>query len=324
MRVCQTIVVRPLWSGVHSARAVSPSGTAAKKLVLLSIVVVIVPRGRLTIVAMPPRWSASAMSAPPCRMPWPFSISGRTVISATMRSGVISVIFHPMRPAKAGWFPSIRSIRAAVSVSSAVVSMRFSIDDDTADRLARMHQLEALVDVGERERVGDHRIDLDLALHVPVHDLRHVGAAACAAEGGALPHPAGNELEGAGCDLCAARRNPDDDRYAPAAMAGFERLAHHRDVAGAVECVVGAADLVGSALGHVHEIGHKVFADLLRVDEMRHAEALAPGLLGGIDIDPDDHVGADEPQPLDHIEANSAKAADDCLRARPDPRGRAD
>ena len=35
MRVCHTIVVRPRCSGVHSARMVSPAGTAAKKLVLL-------------------------------------------------------------------------------------------------------------------------------------------------------------------------------------------------------------------------------------------------------------------------------------------------
>ena len=40
MRVCQTIVVRPRCNGVHSAFATSPMGTAAKKLVLLSIVVV--------------------------------------------------------------------------------------------------------------------------------------------------------------------------------------------------------------------------------------------------------------------------------------------
>ena len=49
-----------------------------------------------------------------------------------------------------------------------------------------MHQLKTLVDVFERQRVGDHRIDLDLAVHVPVDDLRHVGAAARAAEGRAI------------------------------------------------------------------------------------------------------------------------------------------
>src|SRR5262249_24771591 len=48
--VCHTIVVRPLWSGVHSALATSPAGMAAKKLVLLSIVVVPAPSGKLAMV----------------------------------------------------------------------------------------------------------------------------------------------------------------------------------------------------------------------------------------------------------------------------------
>ena len=43
MRVCQTMVVRPRCSGVHSARAVSPTEMPRKKLVLLSIVAVMVP-----------------------------------------------------------------------------------------------------------------------------------------------------------------------------------------------------------------------------------------------------------------------------------------
>jgi hypothetical protein len=55
--------------------------------------------------------------------------------------------------------------------------------------------------------VRDHRIDLDLALHVPVDDFRHVGAAARAAEGRALPDAPGHQLEWAGRDLRAGRRD---------------------------------------------------------------------------------------------------------------------
>jgi len=40
MSVCNTMVVRPECSGVHTARAVSPLGIGAKKWVLLSIVAV--------------------------------------------------------------------------------------------------------------------------------------------------------------------------------------------------------------------------------------------------------------------------------------------
>src|SRR3984893_6455860 len=62
-----------------------------------------------------------------------------------------------------------------------------SVYHHAADAFALVHQIEALVDVSERHGVRDHRVDLDLALHVPVHDFRHVSAAARAAERGALP-----------------------------------------------------------------------------------------------------------------------------------------
>ena len=51
------------------------------------------------------------------------------------------------------------------------------VDDDAADALAVVHQIEGLVDVGKRHRVSDHRIDLDFSVHVPVHDSGHIAAA---------------------------------------------------------------------------------------------------------------------------------------------------
>ena len=62
-----------------------------------------------------------------------------------------------------------------------------------------------------------------------------------AAEGGALPDAAGDELERAGGDLLAGLGDADDDALAPAAMAAFERLAHHVGVAGGVEREIRAA-----------------------------------------------------------------------------------
>src|SRR3546814_11701903 len=59
-----------------------------------------------------------------------------------------------------------------------------SVHHDRADGLALVHEVEALVDVVERQGVGDEVVDVDLALHVPVDDLGHVGATARAAEGG--------------------------------------------------------------------------------------------------------------------------------------------
>src|SRR5687767_7006873 len=53
IRVCQTIVRRPRWSGVHSARTVLDR-PAAKKFVFDSSVVVVAPVGRLRTVANAP------------------------------------------------------------------------------------------------------------------------------------------------------------------------------------------------------------------------------------------------------------------------------
>src|SRR6516164_7074200 len=77
-------------------------------------------------------------------------------------------------------------------------------------------------------------------------------------------------------------------------MAAFERNSHQIDVAHAFKGIIGAADLVGVAFSHVDEMGDEIAADFRRIDEMRHAEALAPGFLFRIEIDANDHVGADE------------------------------
>src|ERR1700752_1235731 len=69
------------------------------------------------------------------------------------------------------------------------------VDDDASDGLSLVHELEALVDVLERQLVGDQVVDVDLLLHIPVDDLRDVGPAPGAAKGRALPNPAGHQLE---------------------------------------------------------------------------------------------------------------------------------
>src|SRR6266571_6394420 len=192
-------------------------------------------------------------------------------------------------------------------------TLRRSVHNHAPDALALVHQVESLVDLREPHGVGDHRVDLDFAVHVPVDDFRHVGATARASEGGALPDAPGDQLERAGCDLRARRGDADDDALAPTAMASLQRLAHDRDTAGAVEGVVGATNLVRPALRHVDEVCNQVAAGLFGIDEMRHAEPLAPLLLGVVDVDPDDHVGAGEPQALDDVEADAAKPEHDGL-----------
>src|SRR3546814_16203478 len=106
-----------------------------------------------------------------------------------------------------------------------------SIDHDAAYALARVHQVEALVDFLEAQHVRDHRVDGDLAVHIPVDDLRDVGASPGAAEGRALPDAAGDELERACGDFLAGFGDADDDAIAPAAMAAFETGPHHLGIA---------------------------------------------------------------------------------------------
>src|SRR6266481_5097793 len=111
-----------------------------------------------------------------------------------------------------------------MDLSSLCLTLLISEYDDRTDRLAFVHQIEALVDFLQLEDMGDHRIDLDLSVHVPVNDLRHIGAATRAAERGAFPHAAGHKLERPGRDFLSGFRHPDYHGDSPAAMARLKRL----------------------------------------------------------------------------------------------------
>ncbi len=81
--------------------------------------------------------------------------------------------------------------------------------DDRSDALAGVHEVEALVYLVEGQDMGDHGIDLNLAVHVPVDDLWYVGTALGATKGGAAPVAAGNELEWPRADFLARLRHAD-------------------------------------------------------------------------------------------------------------------
>ena len=87
-----------------------------------------------------------------------------------------------------------------------------------------MHQVERFVDVAERHFMGDEIVDVDLAVHIPVDDFRHIGAPARAAERRTFPDAAGDELERPRRDFLTRGGDADDDACPPAAVAAFERL----------------------------------------------------------------------------------------------------
>ena len=133
-----------------------------------------------------------------------------------------------------------------------------------------MHHVEAFVDFVERQDMRDHRVDLDRAVHIEVDDLWDIGATLSAAERGAAPVAAGDELERRRADLLARLSHADDDAGTPAAVAGLKRLTHDGRVAGAIE------GIFSTAIGQRNELRDDIAVDVVGIDEMRHAELLAP------------------------------------------------
>ena len=95
-------------------------------------------------------------------------------------------------------------------------------------------------------------------------------------------------------------------------MAAFERLAHHIDIAYALEAVVRAAACEFDKVRHQVVLGGQV----PRVDEMGHAEFSRQSFARGVEVDADDLVGAGHARALHDIEAYAAKAENHHVGAR--------
>ena len=85
-----------------------------------------------------------------------------------------------------------------------------------------VHQVKAFVDLIQGQFVGDHRVDLDLAVHVPIDDLWDVRAALGPAKRGAAPDAACDQLEGTGGNFGTCGRHADDDAFTPAFVRGLK------------------------------------------------------------------------------------------------------
>src|SRR5690349_16128034 len=149
-RVCHTVVLRPLCSGVASARTV-PLFPAAKKLVFDSMVAVASPSRRLRNAAVPPTVSASAIRAPPCRLPCRVRRCPRISISATTRSGPASTKRMPRCSARS---PFQLSPTRAGSIAARPRSEEIAAVADPQQGAARVHLADA--------DVVEARVELEL------------------------------------------------------------------------------------------------------------------------------------------------------------------
>ena len=152
--------------------------------------------------------------------------------------------------------------------------------------------------------MGDHRIDLDFAIHVPVDDLWHVRSPLGPPKCSAFPDTASYQLERTGRNFCSSGGYADDDAFAPAFMCSLQSGTHDLGIARRIE------GIVGTALGKFYQMSNHVTLDLGGIDEICHAKVTAGLFLVIIQIDTDNLVCPGKTQPLDNIQADSAEAED--------------
>ena len=61
------------------------------------------------------------------------------------------------------------------------------IEYDRANAFPGMHQLKGAINITQGHGVRDQVIDIDLLIHIPVDDLRHIGATSGTAKGCTTP-----------------------------------------------------------------------------------------------------------------------------------------
>ena len=115
-----------------------------------------------------------------------------------------------------------------------------SRSDHAADAVLGLHQLEAAVDLVERQRVRDERRDVEPPVERQADELRHLVAALDAAERRAADAAAGDQVPRHDVERLALAGDAGDRAEAPAHARRLDRLAHHVGAARRLEGVVGA------------------------------------------------------------------------------------
>src|SRR3954447_3315660 len=170
-----------------------------------------------------------------------------------------------------------------------------------------LHQLEAAVDVLERDPVGDERLRVDVTCEPAVDELGHAVAPLDAAEGRARDATAGDQVARHDLEGLTLTRDARDRAQPPAHPGRLDRLPHHRDVACGLERVIGAeaAGRLDDALDDVLAADHR----LRRAMPRREGQSLLR------EVDADNLRRALQPAADHGAEPDDAGAEDDARRA---------
>ena len=149
--------------------------------------------------------------------------------------------------------------------------------------------------------MGDHLVDIDFSLHVPVDNLRDVRSASCTAERGTSPRPSGHQLERSRRNFLPCAGHPNDAALTPSLMTALESLAHDIHVADALKTVI------NTATSHLNQvIDHVLY--FARINEIRHTELPRKLRLGRIQIDTNDTSCTHHASALYYVETDATEA----------------
>src|SRR4051794_3388088 len=178
---------------------------------------------------------------------------------------------------------------------------------DAANAVLALHELEAAVDVVEREAVRDEGIDVDLAREVAVDELRDLLAALDPAERRAHHAPAGDQVARHDVEGFALARDARHAAGAPSHPGGLDGLAHDADETGRLKGEVGAE--AAGLLQHAVDDGVACRPCVRRAVAPRQLEALVG------EVDCDDPLRALEPAARHGAEADHPAPEDDARAA---------
>src|SRR5437588_10035166 len=131
--------------------------------------------------------------------------------------------------------------RAAPTSPPAETACRASRElDHAADAVLCLHQLEAMVDVVEREPVREERLDVHVACKPAFDELRDLGPPLDTTERAAGDAPAGDEEARYHLQYVSLAGDAAHGRQSPRLACRLDRLAHDGHVAGRLEGVVRA------------------------------------------------------------------------------------